>query len=162
MPICTVGRSEAAPTCEGALTDEAMPRWSYGAQCFRPPIEGSFLRILGSRDHLTWRVQAKSGITMELGVLDGTGDRGGIQTNPDDRSQITRWALVRQYDTQGSANPTSSSALPTPINVVVYRYDIENGPALLLTDTYDTYDTAPAVNPPTPGSATCLAKLAHS
>lgn len=148
VPICKVaGTAPNALTCVGdptdpraaALADEEMPPWSLGSQYFRSRVEGSFLRFFWSANHQTWRVQDKSGVTMELGVpLDSSGDRSGIQTNPDNQAQISRWSLVRQYDTQGEANPTSEKVNPTPVNLVVYRYDASNGPGVLLTDIYDT------------------------
>jgi RHS repeat-associated protein len=159
VPICTVGGSEAAPTCSTALSGEVMPPWSFGSQYFRPRVEGSYLRFFWSADHQTWRVQDKSGVTMELGApLDSSNDRSAIESNPDNPSQISRWSLVRQYDTQGTANPTSSTAKPTPVNVVIYRYDILNGPGVLLTD---IYDTAPALNPPLSNDPSYLSKFAH-
>jgi RHS repeat-associated protein len=145
VPICVVTGSDAARTCAGAPA-ETMPPWSLGSQYFRARVEGSFLRFFWSADHRTWRVQDKSGVTMELGVpLDASGDTSGIQTNPENQGQISRWSLTRQYDTQGGANPANSTTKPTPVNVVVYRYDAANGPGELLTD---IYDTPPAQNPP--------------
>jgi RHS repeat-associated protein len=154
VPICTVGGSSSAPTCEGALPGEEMPGWSVGSQYFRPRVEGSFLRFFWSVDHLTWRVQDKTGVTMELGVpLDGSGYRGGVLVNSEKPEAVARWSLVRQYDTQGIANPTSSTALVTPNNVVVYRYH-SSEPALTLTD---IYDTSPAAAP----TSSDLSKFAH-
>lgn len=155
IPICTVAGSDAAPTCSGALPGEKMPPWSLGSQYFRPRVEGSFQRFFWSPDHQTWRVQDKSGLTMEFGVpLDASNDRSGIQANPAQPTQIARWSLVRQYDAQGGANPASASIKPTPVNVVIYRYDAVNGPGELLTD---IYDTSPAANPTT----TDLSTFAH-
>lgn len=161
VSICTVDASLACNRRDGSsavLPNEVMPPWSAGAQYFRARIEGSFLRFFWSPDHQTWRVQDKSGITMELGVpLDSSGDRSGIETNPDDASQISRWALTRQYDTQGTANPTSASAKPTPNNLVVYRYR-SDGPGFYLSDIYDT----PPASPVTPdGTASNLNRYAH-
>jgi RHS repeat-associated protein len=154
VPICTVTGTDAAPTCDGALAGEEMPPWSLGSQYFRARVEGSFMRFFWSADHLTWRVQDKSGVTLELGVpLDASGDKSGILLNPEDPTKVARWALVRQYDTQGSANPTNASTKPTPNNVVVYRYHPQE-PALLLTDIYDTSPSAA----PTTGD---LSKFAH-
>ncbi len=154
VPICTVGGVSGALTCTGALAGEAMPPWSLGSQYFRPRVEGSFLRFFWSPDHLTWRVQDKSGVTMELGVpLDASNDRSGIETNPENPSQISRWALTRQYDTQGGANPTSPTVKPTPVNIVSYRYR-PDAPGFLLSD---IYDTPPAADPTTLD----LSKYAH-
>ena len=117
VPICVVAD---ALTCAGAISGEKMPDWSAGHQYFRPRVEGSFLRFFWSPDHRTWRVQDKSGVTMELGVpLDGSGSETALEVNPDKPTQIYRWHLVRQYDTYGTANPASGN--PKPVNVVVYK-----------------------------------------
>jgi RHS repeat-associated protein len=150
VPICTV--TGASRTCDGALPTEEMPVWSRGSQYFRARVEGSFLRFFWSSDHSTWRVQDKSGVTMELGVpLDGSGYRGGLETNPENPNEIYRWNLVRQYDTQGDANPASGN--PQPFNVVVYRY-LQDGGASYLSD---VYDTTPELSPTTSD----LKKFAH-
>jgi RHS repeat-associated protein len=146
VPICVVA---AGLSCSGALASEAMPGWAAGWQYFRPRVEGSFLRFFWSPDHQTWRVQDKSGVTMELGVpLDGSGYANALERNPDKLSEVYRWHLVRQYDTFGSANPTSGS--PAPANAVVFRYSQDAGMAYL-SDIYDT--------PPAAGSA--LSSYAH-
>lgn len=157
VPICLVGEGLA---CTGALPDEHMPSWSKGYQYFRPRVEGSFLRFFWSRNHLTWRVQDKSGVTMELGVpLDGSGSRNALELNPDVspqlEPQIYRWHLVRQYDTYGDANPTSGD--PKPVNVVVYHYEQEGGQAYLT----DIYDTTPATTPTAPSITADQSKYAH-
>jgi RHS repeat-associated protein len=151
VPICTVGQGLE---CAGKLTGEAMPPWAAGAQYFRPRVEGSFLRFFWSADHRTWRVQDKSGVTMELGVpLDGSKNEQALEVNPDDSSQIFRWHLVRQYDTYGGANPANAETSPTPVNVVVYNYSQDGGQAYLS----DIYDTTPAATP----STTTVASYAH-
>ena len=138
VPICTVS---AALGCDGALPGEAMPVWAAGHQYFRPRVEGSFLRFFWSPDHQTWRVQDKSGVTMELGVpLDGSGYAGALERNPEKPAEVFRWNLVRQYDTYGNADPASGN--PQPVNVVVFRYSQDGGTAYLS----DLYDTPPAVN----------------
>ncbi|MEO8905254.1 MAG: toxin TcdB middle/N-terminal domain-containing protein [Polyangiaceae bacterium] len=140
VPICVV----TGGVCAGALAGEQMPAWSEGAQYFRPRVEGSFLRFFWSSDHRTWRVQDKSGVTMELGVpLDGSNDTSALDVNPSNSEQIFRWHLARQYDTQGTANPTAPVTSPTPFNVVVYRYFQDGGVAYLA----DIYDTTPATSP---------------
>ena len=140
VPICVVTGAELA--CAGALPGEAMPSWSAGAQYFRARVEGSFLRFFWSSDHKTWRVQDKSGITMELGVpLDGSGDTTALDVNPQDANQIYRWHLVRQYDTYGeNVNPGGPLIAPSVNNVVVYKYLQDGGMAYLS----DIYDTSPA------------------
>jgi RHS repeat-associated protein len=146
VPICVV----TGGVCAGA-PGEVMPAWGEGSQYFRPRVEGSFLRFFWSADHKTWRVQDKSGVTMELGVpLDGSHDTSALDVNPSAPEQIYRWHLVRQYDTQGSgttgasANPPSPNVSPTPSNVVVYQY-VQNGGMAYLSDIYDTTpNTTPA------------------
>ncbi len=64
VPICVV----TGGMCAGAQGGEQMPPWAEdGSQYFRARVEGSFLRFFWSADHRTWRVQSKSGTTMELG-----------------------------------------------------------------------------------------------
>jgi hypothetical protein len=139
VPICDV---TPARECARALPNEVMPPWSAGYQYFRPRVEGSFLRFFWSPNHQTWRVQDKSGVTMELGVpLDGSGSTAGLVQNPDKPSEIYKWNLVRQYDTYGNANPASGN--PTPNNVVVYRYAQDGGNAYLS----DIFHTSPASEP---------------
>ena len=144
VPICLVA-SEAS--CKGSdgqerlLSQEKVPPWAVGSQYFRARVEGSFLRFFWSADHRTWRVQDKSGVTMELGVaLDGRGDKGALEVDPDNASHIFRWHLVRQYDTYGAANPSDAATNPAPVNVVVYRYFQDGAQAYL----GDIYDTTPA------------------
>jgi hypothetical protein len=77
VPICTVGQDLSCRRSgvDQLVTGEQMPAWAAGHQYFRPRVEGSFLRFFWAPSHKTWRVQDKSGVTMELGVpLDGTGD----------------------------------------------------------------------------------------
>jgi RHS repeat-associated protein len=151
VPICKVDDSLG---CAGAIVGELMPPWSAGSQYFRPRVEGSFLRFFWSVDHRTWRVQDKSGVTMELGVpLDGSNVETALEVNPDVPKQIFRWHLVRQYDTYGGANPASPSTNPTPFNVVVYKYFQDGGQAYLS----DIYDTTPAATP----SSTTVSTYAH-
>ena len=154
VPICVVG---AGLSCPGAIPasavdppdpvtgtqlvpeGEVMPDWSQGWMYFRPRVEGSFLRFFFSPDKRTWRVQSKSGVTMELGVpLNETSYEEGLERNPDNLDEIYRWCITRQYDTYGNANPASGT--PTPSNVVAYRYFQEGGMAYLS----DIFDTPPA------------------
>lgn len=153
VPICTVG---TLLDCAGALSDldppaqstsgdlisEVMPEWAVGWQYFRPRVEGSFLRFFWSPNHQTWRVQDKSGVTMELGVpLNDSSYRASIEVNPKRNAQIYRWHLVRQYDLYGD----TQSALPQPKNGIVYRYAQDGGQAYLT----DIFSTPPATNPET-------------
>ena len=152
VPICTVDDSLS---CAGAVANEVMPPWSAGHQYFRARVEGSFLRFFWAPNHKTWRVQDKSGVTMELGEpLDGRTDAdhlSSLEVNPLVPSQIFRWHLVRQYDTYGNSNPATGN--PTPVNVVVYKYFQDGGQAYLS----DIYDTTPA----TAATSTDVSGFAH-
>jgi RHS repeat-associated protein len=149
VPVCTV----QGTSCPGALPGETMPAWADGCQYFRARVEGSYLRFFWSKDHRTWRVQSKSGETMELGVpLDGSGDAGALETAPDDAARIFRWNLARQYDNEG-ATPPSGALQPAPVNVVVYRYATFGGLGYLS----DVFDTPPASNP----TGAPLSQFAH-
>src|SRR5207247_9856200 len=111
----------ARAACAGALPGEAMPAWGSGWQYFRSRVEGGYLRFFWSPDHKTWRVQSKTGESMELGApLDGSGDTNALETHPSNPARIFRWNLSRQYDAYGDAN--AASGLPKPVNVVAYRY----------------------------------------
>ncbi len=148
IPICQV----SGGACSGALPGEQMPAWGNGWQYFRPRVEGGFLRFFWSPDHRTWRVQSKTGTSMELGApLDGSGYAGALETDPTG-SKIFRWDLVREYDAYGGANP-SGATLPTPVNVVAYRY-LQDGGMSYLSDVYDT----PPVSAP---AGAALATYAH-
>lgn len=145
VPICRVSSTFACSgtsVVTGALPGESMPPWSAGWQYFRPRVEGSFLRFFWSANRLTWRVQDKSGVTMEFGVaLDGKSNVAPLERNPEKTTQIYAWHLARQYDTYGTANPPTGN--PTPVNVVVYRYTNVGGQAYLS----DIFDTTPAETP---------------
>lgn len=143
IPICTVGHATLG--CAGKLqAGEELPAWATGWEYYRPRVEGSFLRFFWNGSS-TWRVQSKTGVTMELGVpLNETTYTAGLERNPDALAEIYRWHLVRQYDTHGDANPK---------NVVVYRYTQNSGRAYLT----DIYDTTPKANPTT----TTFADFAH-
>ncbi len=139
VPICLVSNSQ---TCAGSLSGEVMPAWSAGYMYFRPRVEGSFLRFFWSPDHQTWRVQDKSGVSMELGVpLDDATYTAGLERDGAVPDHVFRWNLVRQYDANGDANPATGA--PAPNNVVVYRWSIVSGTGYLT----DIYDTPPAANP---------------
>lgn len=157
VPICTVTAAFACKNNAGEsvlLPDEQLPTWAAGYQYFRPRVEGSFLRFFWSPNHKTWRVEDKSGVTMELGVpLDGRDDGSALETNPDNSEQVFRWHLARQYDSYGVTNPLTS-ANPQPFNVVIYKY-AANGGQKYLSDIYDT-------TPPTAASDTsALGDFAH-
>ena len=143
VPICTVGQDLSCRMPGGTdqlIDGESMPVWAGGHQYFRPRVEGSFLRFFWAPNHRTWRVQDKSGVTMELGVpLDGSGTETGLDRNPHKPSEVYRWHLVRQYDVHGA----TQTAQPEPINVIVYKYFQSGGQAHLS----DIYDTTPADEP---------------
>jgi RHS repeat-associated protein len=139
VPICLV----SGGACGGALTGEAMPSWAEGSQYFRPRVEGAYMRFFWSPDHKTWRVQSKTGETLELGVpLDGSGDKSGLEVDPSNPTHIFRWDLARSYDAYGTANPADATTAPAPANQVVYRYLLDGGMSYLA----DIYDTPPAAN----------------
>ncbi|MCU0692114.1 MAG: hypothetical protein MUF54_11990, partial [Polyangiaceae bacterium] len=140
VPICTV----RGGSCPGARNGERMPQWASGWQYYRLRIEGQFLRFFWSPDHRTWRVQDKSGTTMELGVpLNGKGDDNALEVATEgDRGRIFRWNLARHYDVHGDGKPAEDAA-PRPYNVVVYRYFKDRGTSY----PSDIYDTPPAANP---------------
>ncbi|MBI3202989.1 MAG: hypothetical protein HYZ29_15730, partial [Myxococcales bacterium] len=136
VPICVVGHATLG--CAGKLqAGEQLPAWATGYEYYRPRVEGSFLRFFWGNGGKTWRVQSKTGVTMELGVPLNEGTyTDGLERNAQALDEIFRWHLVRQYDTHGDANPK---------NVVVYRYAQDSGRAYLS----DIYDTTPKANPTT-------------
>jgi RHS repeat-associated protein len=152
VPICLVsGNTCSATLPEGEVmpTDIDMTGWQY----FRPRVEGSFQRFFWSPDHRTWRVQDKSGVTMELGVaLDGKNDANALETDPSDGKRIFRWNLSREFDAHVEANPPANTKA-RPVNVVYFRYETVQGEAYLT----DIYDTSPAANP----AAAALSDYAH-
>jgi RHS repeat-associated protein len=149
VPICLV---EGA-SCVGAQTGEVMPDWASGWQYFRARIEGGFQRFFWSPDRRTWRVQDKSGATMELGVpLDGSGDTSGLEDDPANPAHIFTWHLARQYDANRDSSPPEG-ATAAPTNAIVYRYQRRSGISYLT----DIYDTTPASTP----TSTVLATYAH-
>jgi RHS repeat-associated protein len=147
VPICQVSDAVDAatqgPDCSGKLADERMPDWSSRWQYFRPRVEGSFQRFFWSPDHRTWRVQEKSGVTMELGVaLDGADDPQALETDPANPNRIYRWNLSREYDAHVEATAPAGGAAPRPLNLVAFRYLTVDGESYLS----DIYDTPPAAN----------------
>jgi RHS repeat-associated protein len=149
VPICNV----TGTSCSGQQSGEAMPQWADGYQYFRPRVEGSYLRFFWSKDHLTWRIQSKSGVTMELGVpLDGSGDREALEADPANPGHVFRWNLAREYDNEGTP-PPAGVLQPAPVNLVLYRYANVGGMDYLT----DIFDTPPATNP----STAPLSQYAH-
>jgi hypothetical protein len=119
-----------------ARSREVMPVWGAGYMYFRSRVDGAFERFFWSPDHKTWRVQDKSGISMELGVpLDDSTYTSGLEADAANPDHIFRWNIVRQYDANGNANP--SSGTPMPSNLVVYRWTVFNGMGYL-SDIFDT------------------------
>jgi RHS repeat-associated protein len=127
-------RADYYPSFAGAQVDEAMPPWSAGWQHFRPRVEGSFLRFFWSPDHQMWRVQDKSGVTMELG---GTLD--SLEVDPDAPEHVYRWHLSRQFDVH---HASGTDPIAAPLNIVVYKYTQDAGMAYLS----DIYYTPPVEN----------------
>jgi hypothetical protein len=158
VPICVVGDSGVCNGSDGnsALpAGEVMPAWAEGSMYFRPRVEGSYLRFFFASDHRTWRVQDKSGVTMELGVpLDGSSDTGALESDPNDSGEVYRWYLTRQYDTYGTANPSTGAV--TPVNVVLYKY-LSDGGSLYVSDIFDT----PPVSNPTTNATSLFAHHTH-
>jgi RHS repeat-associated protein len=150
VPICLVDGS----TCGATLpAGETMPRWASGWQYFRPRVEGAFQRFFWSPDHRTWRIQDKSGTSMELGVpLDRLSDVSGLEIDDAHPSRIFSWHLVRQYDAQGTANP-ESAGVPMPSNPIIYQYASVDGTSYLT----DIFDTSPASAP----TSTSFGSFAH-
>jgi RHS repeat-associated protein len=154
VPICLVGGTEAAPKCQGSLAEEQMPNWSVGWQYFRPRVEGSFQRFFWSTDHRTWRVQDKSGVTMELGVpYDDATDTNAIEVDPANAAHTYRWNLSREYDAHVEQSPPMG-VKARPVNVVRFRYRNTAGEEAYLTD---IWDTSPVSNPAAP----LLTEYAH-
>src|SRR5262249_19805552 len=133
VPICMVQGGR----CDQALPSETMPTWADGWQYFRSRVEGSYLRFFWSPDHRTWRVQAKSGESTELGApFSATSDSNALESDPNNPTHIFRWNISRQYDNQGSPPPAGATN-PNPVNVIVYRYSLDHGLAYL-SDIFDT------------------------
>ena len=142
VPICVVHGTTCAATLPAG---EAMPAWADGWQYFRVRVEGAFQRFFWSPDHRTWRVQSKSGESLELGVpLDGSGYSGALEADPGRSGHVFRWNLVRQYDDEGTPPPAGAAA-PAPVNGIQYRY-VAIGDIAYLADVYST--------PPANGAST--------
>ncbi|HLK39861.1 MAG TPA: toxin TcdB middle/N-terminal domain-containing protein [Polyangiaceae bacterium] len=84
--------------------------------------------------------------------LDGSGYTGALESDPGNPAHVFRWSLVRQYDDEGSP-PPAGAASPSPVNVIVYRYENVGGMTYLT----DVFDTPPAASPTT----AALAQFAH-
>jgi len=111
------GGQELVPVTD-LLTDEYLPEWAgAGWQYFRPRVEGSYLRFFWNPGARLWRVQDKSGVVLELGVVGNETD--AIETDPTG-TKVFRWNLKRQIDSHG--------------NEVRYYYDLQDGNLSYLTD----------------------------
>ncbi|HLZ09359.1 MAG TPA: SpvB/TcaC N-terminal domain-containing protein, partial [Chloroflexota bacterium] len=143
VPICLVkGKTCDATLPAGEELPDDMTDWQY----FRPRVEGSFQRFFWSPDHHTWRVQDKSGVTMELGVpFGGSDDAQALEFDPNHPEHIYRWNLVREYDAHVEPNPPSG-VKARPVNVVTFQYVKFDDESYLS----DIYDTPPAQDPTTP------------
>ncbi len=134
------GACEGQPDAraEKLQLDGPIPTWAQGWSLYRLEREGTFGRFFWSPDRRTWRVQWKSGETLELGApLAATfsGDTStGLVLERGDPARVLRWNLVRQYDAHGSDN--------APLNPIVYRWNLG-----VLTDIYFT----PAIKEGTTG-----------
>ena len=106
--------SSSGGACAGALARRGHARWAGGWQYFRPRVEGRFLRFFWSPDHRTWRVQSKSGVSLELGVpLDGTATRSASRPIPSDR-RASSAGTSRASTTLRQREPADATPLPTP------------------------------------------------
>jgi hypothetical protein len=144
VPICRIPDSLK---CENAPA-EIMPRWAFDWRYYRVQVEGAFARFFWSPDRLTWRVQLKSGETMEFGTPLVLQAIGGASRDID-RTIIPaaglatyRWNLVRRFDTHDE---------PSYPNTIVYIWN-QFGEINRLTDIFDTA-------PPRGGST--FAEYAH-
>jgi len=142
-----LGGTELVPLCKvsggACVPGETFPPWAEGWQYFRSQREGVYMRVFWSPDHQTWRVQGQDGTTAEFGVpLDGSRYQGGLERDPAHPDHISRWYVVRQYDNAGDVD---KSGLPSPVNIVTYRYQSDLGTSYLS----DVYYTAPADRPDT-------------
>jgi hypothetical protein len=137
VPICQVSLS-STPPCDNAPA-EPMPSWADKWVYFRAQVEGAFARMFWSPDGNTWRVELKTGVTLEFGasLVDTASGAPATCSTAVDRdtnpkgSPIFRWNLARQFDIQSA---------PVEVNLVVYCWSglgAENNIGYL-TDIYDT------------------------
>ena len=128
-PLARVQAIEA-PRCEcvplGASASTELRTWAKtGWQYFRPRVEGGYLRFFWNPSSRLWRVQDKSGVIMEFGVVQGETD--AVERDPNNVLRVFRWNLKRQIDSNG--------------NEVRYYYDIRDGNQVYLTDILYTAPT---------------------
>ena len=142
VPICRIPDSLKCDNAPG----EIMPRWAFDWHYYRAQVEGAFARFFWSPNRLTWRVQLKSGETMEFGaplVLPALGGASrDIDPAVDPAGATYRWNLVRRFDTHDE---------PSYPNTILYIWS-QFGQINRLTDIFDT--------PPARGAST-LADYAH-
>jgi RHS repeat-associated protein len=126
VPICQVQQG-----CSRSPSEQ-MPLWAQNWTYYRTQVEGAFARIFRSPNGFTWRVELKSGVTMEFGQPLIAPDAG-----PSAIDGAIRWNLVRQFDTQGTLN--LGGVVGGPVNLVVYRWQQLGELGLgYLSDIYDT------------------------
>jgi hypothetical protein len=112
------GGQELVPVSK-LLPGEQLPEWADATwQYFRPRVEGSYQRFFWNRAQRLWRVQDKSGVVMEFGVVQGETD--AVETAPGEAQRVFSWNLKRQIDSYG--------------NEVRYYYDLRDGNLAYLTD----------------------------
>jgi hypothetical protein len=112
------GGQELVPVTQ-LLPGEELPVWADASwQYFRPRVEGSYQRFFWNRAQRLWRVQSKSGVIAEFGVVQGETD--AIETAPGESQRVFTWNLKRQIDSYG--------------NEVRYYYDLRDGNIAYLTD----------------------------
>jgi hypothetical protein len=125
IPICRIPDSLKCANAPG----EIMPPWAFEWHYYRAQVEGAFARFFWSPDGATWRVQLKSGETMEFGaplVLRALGPPS-LDTDPVANDAIYRWNLVRRFDTHDEPNYP---------NTIVYIWN-HLGQLNYLTDIFD-------------------------
>ncbi len=140
VPLCTIGVGGSATLpCPSA---EPMPPWATtGWSYFRPEYDPAGTRLFWSPDGRTWRVEFKSGETMELGAptvgpFASSTATPSFDANPG--SPIFRWNVAARWDAQ----PTAGNG--TPNNLVVYEWQQRpirgsSGATVgYLTDVFDT------------------------
>ncbi len=118
VPLCTVGvRGAGTSSCPQA---ETMPPWATkGWSYFRLEYDAPGARFFWSPNGKTWRIEFKTGETMELGAAT-VGPLVSSTSNPsidvDPGHSIFRWNLVGRWDSQPLA------ANGSPNNLIIYQW----------------------------------------